>query len=31
MYKCNEEFPYLGFVVGKHAEDYCIPCCYEAP
>lgn len=27
-YHChNKKNPYLGFVVGEHPSDYCIPCC----
>jgi len=26
-YKCSESMPFLGFIVGKHRDGYCIPKC----
>jgi len=28
-YKCPKQFPNLGYIVGKHPKNYCIPRCKE--
>ena len=31
-YQCNDKrYPYLGFITGKHPENFCIPCCKKIP
>lgn len=29
-YKCSESMPFLGFIVGKHRDGYCIPKCKKS-
>lgn len=29
-YKCSDKMPYLGFIIGKHPDGYCIPKCKES-
>ncbi len=26
-YLCNEQYPYINFIIDKHPKGYCLPCC----
>lgn len=29
-YKCSDKMPFLGFIIGKHPDGYCIPKCKKS-